>query len=109
MNCPQCSNEMIKAKATDFGKEYFYCRTCKKELAEMSPKMEKVKPVTKCAHDFYSDTLLCRKCGDSAWDQMALTPTGTTVASAIVPCPHLYWIMQADGTKHCIDCGGAVQ
>lgn len=35
MNCPQCSNEMILAKATDFGAEYHYCRTCKKELSEM--------------------------------------------------------------------------
>lgn len=35
MNCPQCSTEMIKAQATNFGPTYDYCRTCRKELAEM--------------------------------------------------------------------------
>lgn len=39
MNCPQCAMEMIKAKATNFGEEYDYCRTCKKELSEMVPKL----------------------------------------------------------------------
>lgn len=34
MNCPQCKNLMVKAKATAFGEEYDYCRTCKKELKE---------------------------------------------------------------------------
>lgn len=37
MICPQCSNSMIKTKATDNGPEYDYCRTCKKELLEMIP------------------------------------------------------------------------
>ena len=36
MTCPTCSNDMVKAKATDFGEEYDYCRTCKKELKEMA-------------------------------------------------------------------------
>lgn len=35
MNCPQCSNTMVEAKATNFGDTYQYCRTCKKELAEI--------------------------------------------------------------------------
>lgn len=35
MNCPQCSTEMVKAKATSFGEEYDYCRTCKKEHKEL--------------------------------------------------------------------------
>lgn len=35
MNCPQCQNPMIKAQATDHSAPYDYCRTCKKELAEM--------------------------------------------------------------------------
>lgn len=35
MNCPVCANSMVKARATSFGEEYDYCRTCKKELAEM--------------------------------------------------------------------------
>ncbi len=35
MNCPNCKNQMVKAKATDFGEEYDYCRVCKKELKEM--------------------------------------------------------------------------
>lgn len=39
MNCPVCSNEMILAQATDFGTPYHYCRTCKKELAELQPKV----------------------------------------------------------------------
>ncbi len=38
MNCPQCSNEMVKARATARGDEYDYCRTCRKELSEMQPK-----------------------------------------------------------------------
>jgi hypothetical protein len=35
MKCPQCSNDMIRTKATAFGEEYDYCRTCKKELKEL--------------------------------------------------------------------------
>lgn len=35
--CPQCSNDMVDAKATDFGETYKYCRTCRKELKEMQP------------------------------------------------------------------------
>lgn len=35
MNCPNCAAVMVTARATDFGSEYFYCRTCKKELCEM--------------------------------------------------------------------------
>lgn len=40
MNCPKCSTTMIKAKATDFGEEYFYCRSCKKELSEINKEDE---------------------------------------------------------------------
>lgn len=36
MKCPICKTEIVKAKATDFGQEYDFCRVCKKELAEMS-------------------------------------------------------------------------
>lgn len=39
MNCPKCSTEMVKARASNFGPEYDYCRTCKKELAEIIPGM----------------------------------------------------------------------
>lgn len=42
MTCPQCNSEMVKAKATDFGQEYDYCRGCKKELSEMIKLEEKV-------------------------------------------------------------------
>lgn len=35
MNCPKCNNTMILTRATSFGEEYQYCRSCKKELAEM--------------------------------------------------------------------------
>lgn len=35
MNCPKCSDSMVKARATTYGDEYFYCRNCKKELSEM--------------------------------------------------------------------------
>lgn len=35
MNCPACNGLMIKARATNFGSEYDYCRTCKKELSEL--------------------------------------------------------------------------
>lgn len=35
MNCPHCSDMMVEARASQFGEEYFYCRTCKKELAEI--------------------------------------------------------------------------
>lgn len=37
LKCPQCSTEMIKARATNFGEEYDYCKVCKKELKEMAP------------------------------------------------------------------------
>lgn len=35
MNCPECNSPMIRAKATSFGEEYDYCRSCKKELSEI--------------------------------------------------------------------------
>lgn len=35
MKCPACSDEMIKAQATDYGATYDYCRTCKKEHTEI--------------------------------------------------------------------------
>lgn len=44
MNCPICDVEMVLARATDFGPQYFYCRTCKKELREMEV------PALECAH-----------------------------------------------------------
>lgn len=37
MMCPTCETDMVKAKATAFGEEYDYCRSCKKELKEMMP------------------------------------------------------------------------
>lgn len=37
MNCPICRNEMVDATATNnLADSYKYCRTCKKELAEMT-------------------------------------------------------------------------
>lgn len=33
--CPLCGNDLVLAKATDFGETYEYCRSCKKELSEM--------------------------------------------------------------------------
>lgn len=44
MNCPQCENEMIRTQATNFGDKYWYCRACKKELAELQPKTKKSVP-----------------------------------------------------------------
>lgn len=45
MNCPKCSTKMVKARATNFGEEYDYCRFCKKELKEIlspsAPKQDK--------------------------------------------------------------------
>lgn len=35
MYCPKCQDAMILTKATAFGEEYHYCRTCKKELKEL--------------------------------------------------------------------------
>lgn len=32
MNCPYCKNATVKARATNFGDEYNYCRTCKVEV-----------------------------------------------------------------------------
>jgi formylmethanofuran dehydrogenase subunit D len=41
MNCPQCKNEMVKVRATNFGEDYNYCRVCKKEEKELiSDKLE---------------------------------------------------------------------
>jgi hypothetical protein len=30
--CPECLNPTVKARATNFGDEYDYCRTCKVEV-----------------------------------------------------------------------------
>lgn len=38
MKCLQCPNDMIQTRATNLGDDYWYCRTCKKELAEMQVK-----------------------------------------------------------------------
>lgn len=46
MNCPKCLDDMILTRATDHGDEYFYCRSCKKELSEMDGILEEV-PVFK--------------------------------------------------------------
>lgn len=35
MICPKCANDMIETRATEFGEDYWYCRTCKKEAAEL--------------------------------------------------------------------------
>ena len=36
MMCPKCDEtEMVIARATTFGDEYYYCRTCKQELDEI--------------------------------------------------------------------------
>ena len=54
MNCPICSNKMIKTKATAFGDEYDYCRTCKKELKEMqisSSKLNNVNSIKRVGSD----------------------------------------------------------
>lgn len=32
--CPGCLNPTVKARATNFGDEYDYCRTCKVEVVE---------------------------------------------------------------------------
>lgn len=42
MNCPQCKNDMVLTQATNFGDQYHYCRSCKKELSEM----RSVEPIT---------------------------------------------------------------
>lgn len=39
MQCPTCGTAMVKARATNFGEEYDYCRVCKKEITEMAPKV----------------------------------------------------------------------
>lgn len=71
MTCLICSEEMIEAKATDFGKPYWYCRKCKKELSEMQPKLEpvqtpaKAEPKKPCAHNFDKASIFCTKCGVS--------------------------------------------
>lgn len=38
MNCPDCKTSMIKTRATTHGDDYWYCRTCKKELSEIKTK-----------------------------------------------------------------------
>lgn len=68
MECPICDTEMILALATNFGSSYYYCRSCKKELAEMSPFSPKAEPLV-CKHSniyyFYpgfGSTLFTKKC-----------------------------------------------
>lgn len=75
MNCPTCSNEMVLAKATEFGEEYQYCRTCRKELKEMLPVAEATvsigwpgwpqpqRPELECPHRMDYSTYICTLCG----------------------------------------------
>jgi hypothetical protein len=37
VKCPACDSEMVKARATNHGPDYDYCRTCKKEMSELPP------------------------------------------------------------------------
>ncbi len=43
MNCPKCSNDMVETRATNFGEDYWYCRTCKDELKNLMS-LEEAKP-----------------------------------------------------------------
>lgn len=52
MTCPICFDDMVVAQATNFGAEYHYCRTCKKELSELVVLEQKPK-----------DSDLCSTCG----------------------------------------------
>lgn len=59
MKCPACSNEMVKARATNFGEEYDFCRACRKELS----------PAPKPCHDPYAQEFVgpdsvCGLCHD---------------------------------------------
>ncbi len=42
MNCPDCATQMILTRASNFGDDYWYCRNCKKELAEIIIILEEV-------------------------------------------------------------------
>lgn len=60
MNCPACSTVMVTARATNFGEDYWYCQSCKKELAELTPPpAAAVKVQEKCA---CTDLFVCPPC-----------------------------------------------
>lgn len=51
--CPECNGEMHEAQATSFGEKYWWCRVCKKELKEMTPKRGLVDD-----YDYYSNVTM---------------------------------------------------
>ena len=114
MECPICDKEMILAQATNFGSSYYYCRECKKELAEMSPSSPKAEP-TVCKHSFSDSTLDCNKCGKS-WYSMNTVGFwgGPPVDLNVRDCQHsiVHYIYHGVGspllTKKCTSCGATV-
>lgn len=50
MQCPKCSSDMVTARATNFGDDYWYCQGCKKELAELMV-LEEVPVVSTLTYD----------------------------------------------------------
>jgi hypothetical protein len=107
MNCPNCSVAMILTLATNFGQDYYYCRDCKKELAELmtlEPKPSAMAEV--CPHhnwDFDSDS--CRTCGTTSLQLLAKAQSIPSTPGAIywmfnspsMPCHNL---LSVPGTMH---------
>lgn len=67
MNCPQCATEMVKAKATNFGEEYDYCRGCKMELSEL---------ISLAAESYQKENKPLKLSGLEAWQPTAAQTTG---------------------------------
>jgi len=110
MECPICDKEMILARATNFGSSYYYCRSCKKELAEMSPSSPKVEPKV-CKHSFSDSSLDCTKCGKNGYSMSSGTVVRFTNSPAPGTCNHdnVYYVYHGATSpllsRVCAHCG----
>lgn len=98
MDCPKCNDTMITAKATDFGDEYLYCRTCKQEFAEIEAAIKpKLELVVKHSDFVVADSSSVR--GGHRWD--------TTVPGLVAHC--LYCACSNTSVASILDCSGFPQ
>ena len=63
MTCPQCNSDMVKSYMLG-GDEFFYCKTCKKELAEMQSSLPYKTPQNRKLHRAFHELCQTSDAGD---------------------------------------------
>lgn len=74
---------MVNARATAFGEEYQYCRTCKKELSEMQPQVVDSGSTTIKMQGFYELVATARPSSASLYYNFTVNPTPCVAQSGL--------------------------